>query len=64
VIDKKLPQNVEYFNYLGSILTNDARYTREIKSRTALAKAAITTEALFTSKLDCSLRKKPVTCYI
>ena len=64
VADQKLSENVEYFNCLGSILTDDARYTREIKSRIALAKAAFTTEALVTSKLDCSLRKKPVKCYI
>ena len=36
---KKL-ENVECFKYLGSMLTNDGRYTREIKSRIALAKAA------------------------
>jgi hypothetical protein len=28
------------FNYLGSMITNDARCTREIKSRIAMAKAA------------------------
>jgi len=33
-------QNVEHFNCLGSI-TNDARCTREIKSRIANAKAAL-----------------------
>jgi len=64
VTDQKQPQNVEYFNCLGSILTNDARYTREIKSRIDMAKAAFNKEALFASKLDCNLRKKPVKCYI
>jgi hypothetical protein len=29
-----------------------------------MAKAAFNEEALFTSKLDCNLRKKPVECYI
>jgi hypothetical protein len=29
-IDKKQPENVEYLNYLGSMV-NDARYTREIR---------------------------------
>jgi len=29
-----------------------------------MAKAAFNKEALFTSKLDCNLRKKPVKCYI
>jgi hypothetical protein len=30
-------ENVEYFNYLGSMITSDARCTREIKSRIAMA---------------------------
>jgi hypothetical protein len=29
-IDKKPVENVEQFNYLGSMITNDARGTREI----------------------------------
>ena len=39
IIDKKR-QNVEYFNYLGSTITNDAKGTREIKSGIGMAKAA------------------------
>ena len=35
MIDKKL-ENVEYFSYLRSVIKNDARCTREIKSRTAM----------------------------
>ena len=31
--------NVEYFNYLCSVITYDARSTREIESRTAAAAA-------------------------
>ena len=31
--DQKQLENVEYFKYLGSILTNDGRCTCEIKSR-------------------------------
>jgi hypothetical protein len=38
--DEKQLESVEYFNSLGSIITNDARCTREIKSRTVMAKAA------------------------
>jgi len=50
---------------LGSISTNDGRYTCEIKCRTALAKAAFNKKrALFTSTLDLKLRKKLVKCYI
>jgi hypothetical protein len=40
MIDQKQLENVEYFNYLSSMITNDARCTREIKSRIAIAKAA------------------------
>ena len=32
-------QNEEYFKYLGSIVTNDARRISKIKSRTAKPKA-------------------------
>jgi hypothetical protein len=57
--------NVEYFNYLGSIITNDARCTRENKSRIAMAKTAFNKKKnLFTSKLELNLRKKLVKCYI
>jgi hypothetical protein len=38
-IDKKPVENVGEFNYLGSMITNDARCTREIKARIAMAKA-------------------------
>jgi hypothetical protein len=55
---------VEYFNYLGSLLTSDARCTREIKFRTATAKAAFKKKTLFTSKLDLNLRRKLVKCQI
>jgi hypothetical protein len=65
MIDQKQLENVEYFNYLGSMTTNDARCTREIKSRIAMAKAAFNKKKdLFTSKLDLNLRKKLVKCYI
>ena len=37
-IGKKQPENVEYFNYFGSMIKNHAICTREIKSRIATAK--------------------------
>jgi hypothetical protein len=47
------------------MITNDARCTREIKSRIVVAKAAFNKkETLFTSKLELNLRKKLVKCYI
>jgi hypothetical protein len=43
------------------MITNDARCTREIKSRIAMAKAAFNKKkTLFNSKLDLNLRKKLV----
>jgi hypothetical protein len=65
MIDKKQPEKVAYFNYSGNMITNDVRYTSEIKSRSALAKAAFNKKnTLFTRKLDLNLRKKLVKCYI
>jgi len=40
MIVPKYPKNVEHIKYLGSMVTNEARFTREIKSRIAIAKAA------------------------
>ena len=40
--DHKQQQNVEYLNYLGSILTNAATCTREIKSGVVMSEAAST----------------------
>jgi hypothetical protein len=63
--DPKQLENVESFNYFGSILTNDGRYTCEIKCRIAMAKAAFNKKrALFTGTLDFEFRKKLVKCYI
>jgi hypothetical protein len=64
-IDQKQPENVESFNYSGSMLTNDGIFTCEIKSRIAMAKAVFSKKrALFTSTLKLKLRKKLVKCYI
>jgi hypothetical protein len=64
MIDQKQLENVEYFNYLGSMI-NDARCTCAIKSTIVMAKAAFNKKKnLFTSKLDLNLRKKLVQCYI
>jgi len=65
MIDQKQLENVECFKYLGSMLTNDGRWTCEIKSRIAMAKAAFSKKkTLFTRKLDLNLRKKLIKCYI
>jgi hypothetical protein len=61
MMDQKQLENVEYFNCLGTLITNDARCVCEIKSRIVMAKAALNKEkTLFTSKLDLNLRKKQV----
>jgi hypothetical protein len=39
--DQKQLENVEYTKFSGSIITKDARCTSEIKSRKAMAKAAL-----------------------
>ena len=55
---------MEYLNYLGSKITNDARCTREIKSRIVMAKVAFKKKkAVSTSKSDSNLRKKLWECY-
>jgi hypothetical protein len=65
MVDQQKPENVEYFKYLSSMITNYARCTREIKTRIVMAKAAVNKKkTLFTSKLDFNLRKKLVKCYI
>jgi hypothetical protein len=66
-IDQKQLENVEYFNYLGSMITNDARCACGIKSRIAMTKSAFKKKkkkSLFTCKLDLNLRNKLVKCYI
>ena len=65
MIDQKQLENVEYFKYFGSVLTNDGRYMCEIKSRIVMAKVTFNKrKTLFTSTLDLNLRKKLVKCYI
>jgi len=56
--DQKQPQNVEYFSCLGSMINNDARCTREIKSRNVMVKADFNKKTSFSNKLDLHLRKR------
>jgi hypothetical protein len=62
-ISQKQLESVEYFKYLGSMITNNAKCTHEIKSRISMAKQH-STRRLFCSRLDLNLRKKLVNCYI
>ena len=46
---------MEYFNYFGSLITNDARCTREIKPSIAMATAAFNKRRpIFTGQLGLS----------
>jgi len=49
---------------LSSLKTNDARRTREIKSRFAVAISPFNKKILFTSKFDLNLREKVVKLFI
>jgi len=63
--DQKELVNVDYFNYTGSMITNDARCTSGTKFSIALAEATFKKKKpLFTSKLDLNLRKNLVKCYM
>ena len=64
MIDQKQLENLEYLNYLGSMITSDVGCTIDIKSSFAIAKAAFNKKTLFTSKLDLNLKKNPVKCNI
>jgi hypothetical protein len=52
VIDLKQRENVEYFRYVGSLITKDAKCLREIEPRMDMAKAAANKRKFFTNKLD------------
>jgi hypothetical protein len=51
-------ENVEYFKYLGSMITNETRCTREIKSRMSMAKAAFNKKIIFNREVDLHLWMK------
>jgi hypothetical protein len=52
---------VEYFNYLGSVKTDNTRRTPKIKSSVAMAKAVFNKKkCLFSRKLNLNCRKKLV----
>jgi hypothetical protein len=47
MIDQKQSENVEYLNYLDSIITTDARCACKVKSSFAMAKAALKKQRAF-----------------
>jgi chorismate mutase len=60
MIDQKEPGNVEYFKYLGSVVRNDGRCTREIKSRIAVAKAAFKTKKTFQQQIRLKFKEETI----
>jgi hypothetical protein len=65
MMDQKQLENVEYFNYLGSLITKYARCTCEMKSRIATAEVAFKRKkTLSPNILDLNLRNKLTKCYI
>ena len=58
MVCQKQLKNVEYFSYMGSPITSDARCTQEIKCLIARAKLAFKKKTLVTSKFGLNLRKK------
>jgi hypothetical protein len=52
MIDQKQVENVENFNCLDSLITNDARCANVIKYRISMAKATFNKKTISTSKLD------------
>lgn len=56
MIEQKLLENVEYFIYLVSMMTNDSKCTPEIKTKIVMKKAAFKKKWLFAKKLALILR--------
>jgi hypothetical protein len=52
MIHQKQLENLEYFKYLISMITNYSRYAHEIKAIISMKKAGFNRKPLFTNKLD------------
>jgi hypothetical protein len=46
-MDQKQFENMEYFNSSGNLITDDAKYTSEIKSRIVMAQAVFSKRKIF-----------------
>jgi len=57
MIEQKQPENVEYFNHLGIMITNDARSTHEVKYRIAMAKAAFSKKKTFHQQIGLTFKE-------
>ena len=57
MIDLKQVEDVAYFNYLDSMITNNATCTLTFKSRISMAKTAFSIRRLFRPQTGFNLRK-------
>jgi hypothetical protein len=57
MIDQNPPKNAKYLKNLGSIITNDARCTRKIKSSITVAKVHSKQKRLFSPALTALTRR-------
>jgi hypothetical protein len=60
MIHQKQLGNIEYFNFLGNMLTSDTKSTREIKSSIAMEKVVLNNTTVSTGKLYLNLREDSV----
>jgi hypothetical protein len=58
MIDQKHLENMEYFNYFGSMVINDGRCTREIQYRIAMAEQLSTRIIFFHQKIGFQLKEE------
>jgi hypothetical protein len=64
IVDQNQLQNVEYFNYFGTMIRTDANCTREITSRIALKKQHSTRRrSLFYHLTGLKFKKQPLKFY-
>jgi hypothetical protein len=61
---RKQPENVKYSKYVDILTTNEARNTREIVSRIALAKATSNKKKSFHQKIGLKFMKELIKRYI
>jgi hypothetical protein len=62
MMDQKQHENVEYFNSLGNVITNDAISQRKLNEK--WVKISFKKKNLFTGKFELNLREKIVKCCI
>jgi hypothetical protein len=58
MIDKKQVENVECLKYFGTMITNDARCTCEIKYRNAIAKGSFNRKKTFHQQIGLKFKEE------